>query len=470
MSVKQFVPEWARDAIFYQIFPERFANGDPTNDPPDVQPWGGRPTPGNFFGGDLKGITDHLDYIADLGVNAIYLNPIFSSPSNHKYSTSDYFQIDPSFGSRETFVELLGRCHRRGIRLVLDGVFNHTGTSHWAFQDIVKRGESSRYLGWYNIYSFPVTIRASHPEYECWWGSGKLPKLMARNPEVKEHLFAVTEFWTRMGIDGWRLDVPNDIPHEFWKEWRELVKGINPACYVVGEIWGDASDWLQGDEFDAVMNYEFRKACLDFFCTGSIGPSEFDSRLSDLRARYPEQVTYGMQNLLGSHDTERILTLCKGEEWRVRSAVLFQTAYVGAPMIYYGDEIGMEGGKDPDCRRTMIWDEKRWNVGLCDHYRTLLAARRRSGALRRGDFRTLVADNQKGVYAFSRSLLKEVVYVVVNQGDAEVEMSLPQSAEGVVFSDLLSGKRSIREDGKIAFTVKGHSGALLLPTSQGTGE
>ncbi|HTX18571.1 MAG TPA: glycoside hydrolase family 13 protein [Bacteroidota bacterium] len=465
MSVRQFVPEWARDAIFYQIFPERFANGDPASDPPNVQPWGSRPTPESFFGGDLKGIIDHLDYIADLGVNAIYLTPIFSSPSNHKYSTSDYLKVDPAFGTLETFRQLLEECHRRGIRLILDGVFNHTGTSHWAFQDIMTNGESSPYLGWYNVYSFPLVLRTAHPEYECWWGSGKLPKLMVQNPEVKKHLLEVTEFWTKAGIDGWRLDVPNDIAHEFWKEWRRFVKEINPECYIVGEIWGDGTEWLQGDEFDAVMNYEFRKACLDFFCGRVIAPSEFDLRLSQTRSAYPEQVNYALQNLLGSHDTERLLTICNREEWKVRIAVLFQMTYLGAPMVYYGDEIGMEGGKDPDCRRTMIWDKKEWNAGLHDYYRTLIAARRQSGALRRGDFRTLVADNKRGVLAFNRRLGDEVVYVIINQGKTPQEVPLGNTGESAPYSDILSGRRTTSDHGRMVFNVGGRSGALLFPIS-----
>ncbi len=341
----EFVPHWPRRAIFYQIFPERFANGDPSNDPPGVEPWGARPKVNNYFGGDLRGIIDHLDYIANLGANAIYLNPVFASASNHKYYTSDYLKIDPAFGTNDLFKKLVAACHEKKIRLVIDGVFNHTGTDHWAFQDIVKNGENSRYIGWYNIYSFPVIVRPSNPNYECWWGSGRLPKLMVENPEVKAHLFEVTKYWTEMGIDGWRLDVPNDIPHEFWVEWRSFVKGINPECYIVGEIWGDASEWLRGDQFDGVMNYEFRKACLDFFCRGTAAPSEFDAQLASTRSHYPAEVNYVLQNLLGSHDTERFLTLCNREVWRLKLAVLFQMTYVGAPMVYYGDEVGWREGR-----------------------------------------------------------------------------------------------------------------------------
>ncbi|MEW6062450.1 MAG: alpha-amylase family glycosyl hydrolase, partial [Bacteroidota bacterium] len=211
------VPSWVADAIFYQIFPERFANGDPTNDPPNCERWGGTPTSNNFFGGDLQGIINRLDYLSELGINALYLNPIFAADSNHKYNTKDYFSIDPSFGTNKTFEKLLHECHKRNIRVVIDGVFNHVGTAHVAFQDVKEHGRESKYVSWFNIYSFPVN-EPRKPNYECWWGHGALPKLMVQNPEVKKYIFDVTTFWTTKGIDGWRLDVANEIPHEFWKE------------------------------------------------------------------------------------------------------------------------------------------------------------------------------------------------------------------------------------------------------------
>lgn len=408
-----FVPDWAKDAIFYQIFPERFANGDPTNDPPGTEPWGGEPKSKNYFGGDLQGIIDHLDYVATLGVNVLYLNPIFESNSNHKYHAKDYLKIDPHFGDERTFKNLVDECHARGIRIILDGVFNHTGVDFFAFEDVKRNGANSKYLGWFNIYSLPIGP-PNKPNYECWWGYGDLPKLMTHNPGVHDHLFEVTRHWMGFGIDGWRLDVPNEIPHQFWIEWRMLVKSINPQAYIVGEIWSDATPWLKGDQFDAVMNYRFRGACLDFFVRNKTTASQFDSALAGIRSSYPADVNYVLQNLLGSHDTERLLTLCKGDTATVKLATLFQMTYVGAPMVYYGDEVGMQGGKDPGCRGTMVWDEKKQDKDLQRSFREAIELRNGHVSLRRGDFETLIADNAKSVYGFMRRHATEVAVIILN--------------------------------------------------------
>ncbi|MFA6457748.1 MAG: glycoside hydrolase family 13 protein, partial [Bacteroidota bacterium] len=352
-------PDWVKDAVFYQIFPERFENGDPSNDPPNVLPWGGTPKGNSYFGGDLTGIVKRIPYLTNLGINTLYLNPIFEAQSTHKYNTKDYSRIDPSFGTNETFDTFTSILKSNSIRTVLDGVFNHVGIAHAAFADVVANGPSSKFASWFNIYSYPVHA-PNKPNYECWWGYGALPKLMVSNPEVKKYLFDMIALWTGK-IDGWRLDVPNELPHEFWKEFRQLVRSLNTECYIVGELWDDASPWLQGDEFDATMNYRFRSACLEYFAHDTLSTSKFDHHLQVTRELYSHENNLAMQNLLGSHDTERFLTLCKGEVWRMKLAVLFQMTYLGAPMIYYGDEIGMEGGKDPDCRRCMIWDESHWN-------------------------------------------------------------------------------------------------------------
>ena len=361
-QVESFPPSWVQDAVFYQIFPERFANGDSSNDPSGVQPWGGKPTGGNFFGGDLKGIVDHLDYLAGLGVTAIYLNPIFEATTNHKYNTTDYLKIDPHFGDEAIFKKMVDGCHARGIKVILDAVFNHTGVQFFAFQDIKKRGARSPYLHWFNVYGLPIGP-PEKPNYECWWGHGSLPKLMTLNPDVQQYLFEVTRHWMHLGVDGWRLDVATDVPRQFWIQWRKVVKSVNPEAYTVGEIWEDGTPWLRGDQFDAVMNYRFRDAALEFFVQGRLSPTQFDSMLARHREDYPAQVNYALQNLLGSHDTERFLTLCKGDTARMKLAVLFQMTYLGAPMVYYGDEIGMEGGRDPDCRRTMAWEDR--YRGMC---------------------------------------------------------------------------------------------------------
>ncbi|HXG01294.1 MAG TPA: glycoside hydrolase family 13 protein [Bacteroidota bacterium] len=396
-----FVPSWVREAIFYQIFPERFANGDPTNDPPGTQPWGAEPTTHNYFGGDLQGILQHLDYISALGVNCLYLNPIFWSSSNHKYHARDYLKIDPHFGDERVFKRLVDECHARGIRIILDAVFNHTGVDFFAFEDVRKNGRTSRYVNWFNIYSFPVSSPRK-PNYECWWNLGDLPKLMTHHPEVRRYLFGVTEHWMQFGIDGWRLDVPNEISHSFWIEWRKLVKRLNPEAYIVGEIWDDGSPWLQGDQFDGVMNYRFRKACVEFFARRTTKASEFDRSLAVTRSLYPEQVNYTVQNLLGSHDTERFLTLCNGNKAAMKLAWLFQMTYLGAPMVYYGDEVGMTGGKDPGCRGTMIWDDDKQDRDLLNTMRYFISLRNSYSVFRGGTFEACLVDDARNLYGYWR--------------------------------------------------------------------
>ena len=418
------VPQWVKDAVFYQIFPERFANGDPRNDPRGVQPWGGLPTPKNYFGGDLLGIIHHLDYISALGANALYLNPIFESNSNHKYHAVDYLKIDPHFGDEATFRRLVDSCHARGIRIILDGVFNHTGVDFFAFKDIKEKGAKSRYLGWFNIYSLPIGP-PNKPNYECWWGYGDLPKLMTHNADVRHYLFQVTRHWMSFGIDGWRLDVPNEIPHPFWIDWRSLVKSINPDAYIVGEIWDDGRPWLKGDQFDAVMNYRFRNACIDFFVRGKTTASRFDSILARARSDYPSEVNYVLQNLLGSHDTERFLTTCNGDRETMKLAWLFQMTYVGAPMVYYGDEVGMKGDKDPGCRRTMVWDRRSQDASLLTALRGLIKMRNEHTVLRRGTYETLFTDNKAKIYAFLRQHEGVAAVVVLNNSARQQSVKLP---------------------------------------------
>ncbi|HTY58525.1 MAG TPA: glycoside hydrolase family 13 protein [Bacteroidota bacterium] len=424
-QVRSFAPAWVQDAVFYQIFPERFCNGDTSNDPPGTEPWGGKPTTRNFFGGDLRGIISRLDYIASLGVNAIYLNPVFASGSNHKYNTRDYLRIDPAFGDEATFRELVDSAHARGIRVILDGVFNHTGTDFFAFADLKKNGARSRYAGWYNVHSFPVGP-VSKPNYDCWWGFGSLPKLMTGNPAVRQYLFDVTRHWLAAGIDGWRLDVPNEIPHPFWIEWRKLVKSINPDAYILGEIWDDGSPWLGGDQFDAVMNYPFRSACVDFFASGKTSVSHFDAALDGQREAYGPGVMFSMFNLLGSHDTERFLTLCRADTALWRLALLFQMTYPGAPSLYYGDEVGMTGGKDPECRGTMVWDSAQQDGEMLRFTRDAIALRRNHSVLRSGRFAALVREDESRVYAFLREDPSSAAVVLLNRGVREARVVLPR--------------------------------------------
>jgi cyclomaltodextrinase len=455
------VPSWVADAIFYQIFPERFENGDPTNDPPNCEPWGSIPKPNNYFGGDLQGIINRLGYLSDLGINAIYLNPIFAAESNHKYNTKDYLTIDPSFGTNETFEKLLSECHKRNIRIVIDGVFNHVGTAHFAFRDVKENGRQSKYAAWFNIFSYPVS-EPRHPNYECWWGHGALPKLMVQNPEVKKYLFDVTKFWTEKGIDGWRLDVPNELPHEFWKEWRMLIKSINPDCYIVGELWEDASPWLQGDEFDAAMNYRFRQACIDYFVHDSFTTKTFFKHLDNIRNSYRPECNYAMQNLLGSHDTERYLTLCKGVLWRMKLSILFQMTYIGAPMVYYGDEIGMEGGKDPDCRRCMVWEKKKWNRELYEWAKKLISVRNNSPSLRQGDFTPLLTTGKGHTLLYRRQMKNEITYVAINTGSAYQTVEFNVDKRIATVHDELSSDSFPCKNGTASVFIPAMSGRIFI--------
>lgn len=433
------IPDWVKDAVFYEIFPERFANGDPNNDPPGVEPWGGIPTRTNFFGGDLQGIINELEYLETLGINALYLTPIFAANTNHKYDTVDYYRIDPHFGDLETFRRLLREAHRRGIRIVLDAVFNHVGEGFWAFRDVVERGEASPYVNWFYIEDLPVTKKPT-PNYATFENADYLVKLNVHNPEVRHYLYDVARHWTREGIDGWRLDVPFLMNHRFWKGFRRAVKEINPELYIVAEIWQQATDWLQGDECDGAMNYRLRDLILDFFLRGKLDGPAFDRELAALRAEHPGETAYTMLNLLGSHDTPRFLTLCQGDKERFRAATTFLFTYIGVPMIYYGDEVGMTGENDPDCRRPMVWDPAAQDGELLGWHRHLIRIRKAHPALRRGTIRTVYASDD--VYAFERGLETDRVVVCVNRGAMAQAFRLPEEywCAKPVWRDELSGR------------------------------
>ncbi len=413
------VPSWVQGAVIYQIFPDRFMNGDPTNDPPGTRPWQYEtlvPPEGwyVFYGGDLQGIIQKLNYLQDLGIEAIYLNPIFVSPSNHGYNITDYFHVNPRLGGDSAFDALLKAAHERGIKIILDGVFNHSSDQHPFFQDVRARGPESPYYTWYHIkrWPFPDRFDGEKPSdyYDCWWGFGSLPEWNFQNPKVQEYLLQVAEYWTQKGIDGWRLDVPNEVPHSFWKTFRQRVRAINPEIYIVGEIWGDGSPWLQGDEFDAVMNYPLRSLILDLL-QNLRSPLTFQREVTRLYQRYLPQTRNALFNLLGSHDTPRALQILQGDTVRFRAAVFLQMTLPGAQVIYYGDEIGMLGDQDPDCRRVYIWEPEHRDESLRAYYRSLIHLRKAHPALRAGDL-TFEAHNP--LVAYLRTHAEETVLCVVN--------------------------------------------------------
>jgi len=482
------VPEWVRNAVFYQIFPERFYNGDKGNDPPGVCRWGEKPTRRNFFGGDLKGIIDKLDYIASLGVDALYLTPVFCSKTNHKYDVQDYFNIDPHFGDNETLKLLVKEARRKGIRIVLDAVFNHSSDDFWAFRDVREKGRNSAYKDWYFIRKFPVRKRRFlekllrflplppkwrfrlmmkfPPSYETFAGVSFMPKLNMLNPETAEYFMRVAEYWIEEAdIDGWRFDVAFGVPLEFWKKLRKRLKALKPEVYMLAEFGNHNSDpsmWV-GEAFDAIMNYGLRQAILDFVVFERIRAEEFHERLMRFKALLPRKSLFVMYNLLGSHDTPRILTLCKGDINKVKLAVFLQMTLPGAPAIYYGDEIGLEGGGDPDCRRTMPWNPKDWNNEILEYHKKLIQIRKQNKALTHGEFEAILIDNEKNVYAFKRIYEDHEALALINNGDQEFLFTVKTEKQ---FNDALTNEPFKPKKGKVIVKLKPKEAVLLLPITR----
>jgi cyclomaltodextrinase len=411
-------PAWVKNAVFYQIFPDRFASSAQVVKPGNLEPWEAPPTQQGFKGGDLRGVLEHLDYLEDLGINAIYFNPIFQSASNHRYHTHDYYRVDPLLGGNEALHHLLDTAHARGIRIVLDGVFNHASRGFFQFNHILEVGAKSPYIDWFDVKDFPLNAYAGIPNYRCWVNLAALPEFNTRNPQVRDFIFNVARYWIEHGIDGWRLDVPFCIDDDgFWQEFRQVVKTANPEAYIVGEVPWEAKRWLQGDQFDAVMNYLFTQACVGFFA-GEKGDLElghnmmglgevpvldapaFARRVEDLLKLYPGEIVQAQLNLLDSHDMPRFLSLARGDRTALKLATLFQMTYPGAPCVYYGDEIGLEGGRDPDCRCAFPWDINAWDTDLLDYVQTCIRLRRTYPALRQGEYIRLLAEN--GVIAYLR--------------------------------------------------------------------
>ncbi len=467
------VPEWVRDAIFYQIFPDRFANGDPGNDPPNVRPWNEKPTGWGFHGGDLQGVIDHFDYFLDLGVNAIYLNPIFLAASNHRYDTHDYFRIDPKLGDLKVFRALIQKAHQNNVHIILDGVFNHCGRGFFAFADVLANQEQSPYRDWFHIRRFPLHAYESHNQfnYQAWWNLRSLPKFNTDNPAVREYIYSVARYWIELGADGWRLDVPTEIDDDsFWDDFRSQVKQINPDAYLVGEVWEVDPRFVDERHFDGLMNYPVRGTLLDFVAKRVISPIEFGERIDHVLQTYSQVNNYAHYVLLGSHDTERIRTLCNGDDRVVRQAFLFQMGFPGAPAIYYGDEIGMSGGKDPDCRGAFPTDETQWDYALREYVKELIQLRHRLEVLRRGDYRTLLTDNASGVFACVRSLRGDSVVIVLNIDDEARSVLLAVDSIGWetgrgVLNAVAKEQLQVNDDG-LRLYLPARGGALIHMPAQ----
>ena len=467
-------PDWVRNAIFYQIFPDRFAMSARVAKPRNLEAWDATPTHHGFKGGDLLGVVEHLDYLTDLGINAIYFNPVFQSAANHRYHTYDYYNIDPILGGNPAFRTLLDESHKRGIRVVLDGVFNHASRGFFQFHHLLENGPYSPYVDWFRVRAWPLNAYESAlpPNYDAWWNMPALPKFNTENPDVREFLFSVGEYWIKFGVDGWRLDVPNEIDDDsFWEEFRTRVKEANPEAYIVGEIWGDASRWLQGDQYDAVMNYLFTKLCMEFFIGGenangdlvrdstlwplrTVGPRAFANDIEGLLRLYPRDVTQVQLNLLDSHDTARFLTIAKNDETALRLSTLMQMVYPGAPCVYYGDEIGMTGGREPLSRAGFIWDGTKWNTDLRNFFKKTIALRHAHPALRTGEFLTLYA--QDTIYALGRQQDDDRVLVAFNvsRGVAEASINVGEFLpEGTVLCDAFKKDKYTVTNGQVDLRI-----------------
>ena len=470
MSGSDRPPAWVADAVFYQIFPDRFARSGHVPAPGALEDWDAPPTVHGFKGGDLYGIVEHLDHLERLGITALYLNPIFASASTHRYHTFDYLAVDPLLGGDDALRALLDAAHGRGMRVILDGVFNHASRGFWPFHHVMEAGRHSPYRDWF--YLNEVDLEAGRPlrayagealgealtadwgdeheagteslstlGYRAWWDLPALPKLNTDNPIVREYLMGVAEHWTGFGIDGWRLDVPGEITTPgFWEDFRARVRAINPEAYIVGEIWQERGDLLDGSTFDALMNYPIA-AAVTSHVTGShldeaviaqhgelarqIRPEDaatFQERIRRVNDTYQPPFARSMLTLVDTHDTPRFLSMAGGDTASMRLAWLVLMTMPGAPCIYYGDEIGMTGEMDPGCRGAFDWDESHWDAGLLATLTELVRLRHATPALRSAELECVIADGMASAYR--RGSGDGSVVVAINAGDEPTRLAL----------------------------------------------
>ncbi|HEX9653544.1 MAG TPA: glycoside hydrolase family 13 protein [bacterium] len=574
---QQTVPEWAKGAVWYQIFPERFRNGSPANDPLKAEVVGDRPIPwqthpwtsnwyqlqpweaarsSNFYdvvfdrryGGDLIGVIEELPYLKELGVDVIYFNPIFEAQSLHKYEATTYHHIDNNFGNDRdgdraaihsekadpaawtftsadhVFFDLIKKAHEMGIKIVIDGVFNHCGRDFWAFQDVLQNQQQSAYKHWFDIVRWDDPVTAENEfDYKGWWGYKGMPEFKEDEnglvPPVRDYVYSITRRWMDPngdgnpgdGIDGWRLDVAKDVTPKFWEDWNSLVKTINPQAIVVAEIWEEAPDWVTGKRVDSMMNYPLAKAMEQFFIDQQTrtSVSQFDAELARLREVYPEETNHILMNLIDSHDTDRVASMIRNpdrnydreagprgnpnydprkptrDQRQIQKLIaVFQLTYLGAPSIYYGSEAGMWGADDPDDRKPMLWedrvfekesygsvrpdlkaeDDNRFDRELFAHYQKLIKIRHDYPAIQRGTFITRLTDDERGVYAFARKLDQSEVIIVLNNSGVNQEIEIPiiWKKQSRV-QDLLNARVIALVDGMTQFQLPPKWAAILVP-------
>lgn len=403
--------DWLSQAVVYQIFVDRFYRGDgePCDGSYINMKWGQKPTPKSFAGGNLWGVTQKLDYLCDIGVNTLYLTPIFNSRSNHKYDISDYFNVDPQFGGNQAFKKLMGECKKKGVRVILDAVFNHCSEELKEFQDVREKGNNSPYRDWFIINGDKPTKRPLN--YEVFSVCDYMPKWNTSSPEVQEYLCTVGEYWIKeYGIDGWRLDVSDEVSHDFWRKFRKRIKALGKDIVLIGENWHDSLSYLRGDQFDSIMNYAFTKAMLDFFACGTIDAQGLCDRLNGLLMRNMTQVNFMMLNLLDCHDTHRFYTQCGCNAGKLLNALAVELFMPGASMIYYGTEVPMEGGYDPDSRRCFDWN----NDGEFVQKIKQLVKYKKLRALGEGD---VTFSDDHGLFVVERRTTGQKVTLAVNNTD-----------------------------------------------------
>ena len=433
------VPEWAANKVVYQIFPSRFAASQPV----DKKLWYKAPiTPMDDLHGDFRGIIDHLDHIQDLGIDVIYMTPSFKSNSCHKYDTIDYYEIDPSFGTKEELKELVQKAHDRGMKVVMDAVFNHTGKEFFAFKDILEKGEKSKYLDWYYIDELPLKGKWGEiPNFLCFGYYGGMPKLNLKNPEVEKYITDVACYWIReCDIDGWRLDVGDEISHFFWKRFRRAIKAVKKDMLIIGEIWHYAGDFLEGDEWDTVMNYPFYLNLIDLLADEKISVSQFVQNLGYLKGRLHKKCYPLMWNLIDSHDTARFLHLCKDNKKKQHLAAAFQLLLPGMPMIYYGDEYGMPGANDPDCRRGMYWDEEYQDKEMFEWYKRLLQVRKAHTCIVEGELAEAITRDEDETIVLIRKNGEETIALIFNCSNHTKEFKEYAQKQDLLTEKVFDGK------------------------------
>ncbi|MBO5098012.1 MAG: alpha-glycosidase [Agathobacter sp.] len=432
------VPEWAKNKVVYQIFPARYA----TSKEVEATTWYQTPIgPDTDLKGDLRGIINHLDHLQELGIDIIYMTPIFESPSTHKYNIVDYYHIDSSFGTEEDLKELVEKAHAMGMKVILDGVFNHTSRDFFAFKDILEKGEKSEYCDWYHIQEFPPKMESGQkPNYKCFGYYGYMPKTNLQNSDAADYFINVARYWVeKCDIDGWRLDVSDEISHKFWRKFRNALKEVKKDLLIIGEIWYHAEDFLDGDEWDTVMNYPFYFGMDDLFTKNRIRPSDFLGKMGYLEGNLHKDVIPVLWNLLDSHDTPRFIYRCGENVDKFKAAVALQLLWPGMPFVYYGDEYGLTGAQDPDCRRGMLWDEERQNQDIYAWYRKLIEMRKQYPCITEGRTISVQALDEKNLIYVEKELDGCTMLMMFHVGGEACSVEELIGAEYLGKENLLTG-------------------------------